>query len=81
MASAQGKASYKKKQGVIAVSEDHTRVTWTPLAGGSAVTLATANITSVFCCALKSALRCIATDINRPSTDAGYSRQGYAQDI
>ncbi|CAK7197755.1 RNA polymerase II transcription factor B subunit 1 [Sporothrix eucalyptigena] len=47
MASPQGKAVYKKKDGVIAVSDDHTRVTWTPLAGGSAVTLATANITNL----------------------------------
>ncbi|CAK7228256.1 RNA polymerase II transcription factor B subunit 1 [Sporothrix curviconia] len=47
MASPQGKAVYKKKEGVIAVSDDHTRVTWTPLAGGSAVTLATANITNL----------------------------------
>ncbi|CAK7264940.1 RNA polymerase II transcription factor B subunit 1 [Sporothrix epigloea] len=47
MASVQAKASYKKKQGVIAVSDDHTRVVWTPLAGGSAVTLATANITNL----------------------------------
>ncbi|CAK7238948.1 MAG: RNA polymerase II transcription factor B subunit 1 [Sporothrix thermara] len=47
MASPQGKAAYKKKEGVIAVSNDHTRVTWTPLAGGSAVTLATANITNL----------------------------------
>ena len=48
MASPQGKAVYKKKDGVIAVSDDHTRVTWTPVAGGSALTLATANITSGF---------------------------------
>lgn len=46
MESPQGKAVYKKKEGVIAVSDDHARVTWTPVAGGSAVTLATANITS-----------------------------------
>lgn len=46
MAAAQGNAVYKKKEGIIAVSDDHTRVTWTPSAGGAAVTLATANITS-----------------------------------
>lgn len=46
MASVQGNAVYKKKDGIIAVSDDHTRVTWTPVAGGSPVTLATANITS-----------------------------------
>ncbi|KIH94998.1 transcription initiation factor TFIIH subunit 1 [Sporothrix brasiliensis 5110] len=45
MAAAQGNAVYKKKEGILAVSDDHTRVTWTPVAGGSAVTLATANIT------------------------------------
>lgn len=46
MASPQGSAIYKKKEGVIAVSDDHTRVTWTPVAGGASVTLATASITS-----------------------------------
>ena len=46
MAAPQGKAVYKKKEGIIAVTDDHTRVAWTPVAGGAGVTLATANITS-----------------------------------
>lgn len=47
MAAPQGKAVYKKKEGIIAVTDDHTRVSWTPVAGGAAVTLATANITNL----------------------------------
>ncbi|KAL1903673.1 RNA polymerase II transcription factor B subunit 1 [Sporothrix stenoceras] len=47
MVPVQGNAAYKKKEGILAVSDDHTRVTWTPVAGGSPVTLATANITNL----------------------------------
>ncbi len=47
MASPTGRALFKKKEGILAVSDDQTSVTWTPLPGqGQAVSLAVANITS-----------------------------------
>lgn len=42
-----GKAAYKKKDGIISVSEDQSRVVWTPAAGGAAVSMVTANITNL----------------------------------
>ncbi|EFW98488.1 RNA polymerase 2 transcription factor related protein [Grosmannia clavigera kw1407] len=42
-----GKAVYKKKDGIIAVADDQSLVTWTPTAGGAAVSLPTVNITNL----------------------------------
>jgi len=44
----QGKAAYKKKDGIITLSSDQTLVTWTPLPGNGSpvVSVAVANITS-----------------------------------
>lgn len=53
-ARAKGKAIYKKEPGIIAVSDDLTSVTWTPLSGtGSAtVSLTISDITSELPCFL-----------------------------
>ncbi len=48
MAVPQGKAAYKKKDGILALSGDQKSVTWTPLPGNGppVVSVAVANITS-----------------------------------
>lgn len=48
MAVPQGKAAYKKKDGIIALSDDQKLVTWTPLPGTGppVVSLTISNITS-----------------------------------
>lgn len=48
MAPAKGKAAYKKKDGVIAISDDQTVINWAPLPGTGppVVSLTIAGITS-----------------------------------
>lgn len=48
MADLRARAVYKKKDGIIAISDDQTTVTWTPLSttGAQTVSLAIPNITS-----------------------------------
>ena len=48
MAALQGAAVYKKKEGLIVISDDHKSVTWTPAAPGvSDVNIKVADITSM----------------------------------
>lgn len=47
MATVQGAAAYKKKDGLIAISNDQTAVIWTPAAPGApAVSIRVVDITS-----------------------------------
>lgn len=48
MATPRGKAIFKKKDGIIAISDDQSSVTWTPLpaTGTPTVSLPISNITS-----------------------------------
>ena len=48
MAVPQGKAAYKKKDGIITLSDDQKSVTWTPLPGTGppVVSLSILNVTS-----------------------------------
>lgn len=46
-----GAAAYKKKDGVLAMSEDRGSVSWVPAAGGGkngTVTISVGNITSMY---------------------------------
>lgn len=48
MAAPRGKAAYKKKDGIVAISDDQSAITWTPLpgTGSPTVSLAVSSITS-----------------------------------
>jgi len=48
MATPRGQTVYKKKEGIVAISDDQRTVTWTPNPGNGppVVSLALANITS-----------------------------------
>lgn len=68
-----GAASYKKKDGTIAVSADEQSVSWSPTAAGAAktLTIAVANITSTHPLLPGLVLVLLTLGITRSTTDPG----------
>lgn len=83
-----GKAIYKKQTGIIAVSDDLTSVTWTPMSGAAspAVSLAIADITSELLWFLVIATTCdgarsLLTALCRPPANARHKSKGHPENI
>lgn len=68
-----GAASYKKKDGTIAISADEQSVSWNPTAAGAAktLTIAVANITSTYSLLHGLVLVLLTLGTTRSTTDSG----------
>lgn len=87
MALSKGRAAFKKKDGILAVTDDQAAITWTPLPGTGqpTVSLSIANITSEpafvpsthLCSQGPYQLTCN----TRSATDPRHEPQGHAKDL